>query len=227
MHWQRLLHHYRHLLLFMLAALLLGIASVMVFFYLPLREDMAQLQKRNQQLEQNREALLQRVAASEVENEVLKSSKLALREALDAQQAELAEKEKSLDFFRQLMVTDSDNAGLALNGLTLAATPEPQTFFYRLTFVQYAKKHRRMNASLSVAVHGSQQGEKTTYALADLLTENSAWPGKLGFKYFQVLEGRLRLPQGFEPETIDIEAIPADKRDQPLKRTIDWQIKEQ
>ncbi|HEY9033096.1 MAG TPA: DUF6776 family protein [Pseudomonadales bacterium] len=221
------LHRYRHLLLFMLVACLLGGLSSAAIWYWPLQRELQLNAQQLAHLQQEHQDVLRRMATCTVESDVLRSSKQALREALDAQQMQLAEQEKSLDFFRQLMTPGTERDGLELSSYSLTSLPVSGQILYRLTFVQYAKKHPQLKARLSIRVQGLSQGQETVYALKDLLAGGSELPERLDFRYFQVLEGHLQIPQDFEPQALLVEAVPIQKNAAPLVRTLNWQLQEQ
>jgi hypothetical protein len=45
---------------------------------------------------------------------------------------------------------------------------------------------------------------------------------KMRFRYFQNLEGKLKLPSGFTPRKLIIEVRPENKKFEPVTETYDW-----
>lgn len=219
------LYIYRHLLSLVLLTFIAGFLFAWLFWCKPMHAQQQQLQDGLYVSERKREQLLRDIAGREVDNSVLRNSKMMLRRELEAQKNSYVEQEKQLDFFRQLMVSDSERSGLDLNDYSLMALSEPGTYLYRFTFVQYAQNHDRLKASLSIAVYGNQGDEEKDYQLHELLFDGDTL-GDLDFKFFQVIEGRLRLPEDFAPQGLVLRAVRDGRNASPWERELEWQTKE-
>lgn len=215
---------YRHSLLLATSAFVAGILLT-VIAYIPMQKALSDLQGQQQQHVAQRQELLQRTAACEIDNQVMHNSKKALQRLVEEQQQEIDEHNKNLQFYRQLMQAEPSKEGLDLNASSIIPLAGGQ-YLYRFTFVQYARKHALLNLSLQIELHGIQQGKEIAYPLTDLLVEGVEPVERLRFKYFQVVEGKLILPQGFQPDTIVIRAISAKRGVAPWQQQLAWQIQE-
>lgn len=169
--------------------------------------------------------MLRKLAAAEVEARVLRSSQANLKKTLEERENTIAEQETSLEFYRQLMVVEDKKEGLELNTYTITRADMPNSYHFRFTFVQYAKQHMNLKAKVKIRLEGKEQGKVAIYYLRDLLMGAAADYGALDFKYFQVLEGEIALPKGFEPEQIVVDAE-LKLKNESWQRKLPWQIEE-
>ncbi len=216
--------HYQ-LMILMLFAFFLALL-VTGGIYVQTDMQLAEVAKQQELLKEEKKAVLRKLAAVEVEASTLRNSQLAMRQTIEKLQSEVAEQDKALDFYRQLMTADGSKKGLELNSYLLKQLDEPNLFFYRFTFVQYAKKHLALKADLSITVEGEHLSEKTSYDFRKLVATNDNQFGKLRFKYFQVVEGHIKLPEGFVPEQLIIDAQLNTKKPKAWQRKLSWAVEE-
>ena len=58
--------------------------------------------------------------------------------------------------------------------------------------------------------------------MKDLALENKGKDTKFAFRYFQVFEGDIALPAGFEPFEVEIGIKPSSKKVKSFTETISW-----
>lgn len=73
---------------------------------------------------------------------------------------------------------------------------------------------------------GRQAGERVVLPLKDVSNDIEATNIKLGFKYFQNIEGDLVLPDGFEPERIELEARSSQPSVTKIEKRYGWLVQE-
>jgi hypothetical protein len=167
-----------------------------------------------------------KLAAKEVELQVMKNSELVIRETLQAQNIEIVELEKLVDFYRQLMAPSDAKSGLDINSYKLEALNAEGLYAYKLTFVQYSKKHRVISADIHMMVEGVKGEQLVTLNFSELVGKDDQLPKRLRFKYFQVLEGELQLPSDFKPQTLKLKAKIKSKKPKQFERQLPWDILE-
>lgn len=217
------LYRLRHLLVAMAIAFALG-AALLAGLYWSEKKQNQQLQQVLAKTDEDAQTLVKKLAAVEGEAKVLRHGNMAMRQNLEAQQQVLSEQEKALDFYRQLMDPGSKKQGLALHAYTLQALEAKGQYYFRFTFVQYAKRHITLKASLKGVLHGTVDKQPATLEFSELVNNAEKGWGKLRFKYFQVVEGQLTLPDNFVPERIQLDASVKKKRAKPWQRQLTWLI---
>ena len=113
---------------------------------------------------------------------------------------------EEISFYKGLMAPTEKERGLGIRSWEIYPAAENNVFQYKLVLQQLALKHSVLKGVLSVDIVGKQDGIEDRLSL-DILSEKIDGQGvKLRFKYFQYVEGELRLPQGFTPYSVDIVA---------------------
>lgn len=216
---------HRKLMILLLLILLLALLIVSIIS-MQTDQKLAKSNKQQTFLAEEKKELVRKLAAADVEADILRNSQLSMRKTIEQQQHDLAEQEKMLDFYRQLMTSDSSKKGLELNSYFIKKLTEPGAFYYRFTFVQYAKKHLALKADLSITVEGDSLLGKTSYNFRELVVNQDDQFDKLYFKYFQVVEGQVKFPKDFIPRQFIVDAQLKTKNPKPWQRTYSWVVEE-
>ena len=82
-----------------------------------------------------------------------------------------------------------------------------------------------LKAELSITVEGENLLEKTRYNFSKLVNSNASF-GKLRFKYFQIVEGQITLPEGFVPRELVIDVQLKRKKPKAWQRKLNWNVEE-
>ena len=72
-----------------------------------------------------------------------------------------------------------------------------------------------------IKVAGQKDGKSQELGLKEL-TAGERTSLKMRFKHFQNVEGRLSLPEAFEPQSLIIEVKPKTKNAKPIEQEFDW-----
>ena len=91
--------------------------------------------------------------------------------------------------------------------------------------MQQTRNKAVVKGNLSVEISGSESQQAKSYSLTELMPGESE-PLTFSFKYFQVITGELRLPEGFLPEqvTVDAEIFQFKRKRGDLSTTLPWTI---
>jgi len=138
----------------------------------------------------------------------------------------IAELEESNKVYRNLMAPSGNKRGLTFGPIELARIDDR---IYRFKVVMWqltATSHQLLNGSLNFNVVGKQYGEVAVYPLKDLSKDIDSSNIKLRFKYFQELEGEILLPEGFEPQRIELEARSTGKSPTTIEKRFEWLAEE-
>lgn len=213
-----------HLIAAMCLAFALGVAAAMLWGVTK-HYQMKEIEQASRFLQQENKVLLQEKAAWVVEQSITKGSHEGLRKSLQEQESQIAEQERALDFYRTLMDPGANKKGLVLNSYAIYPGENAQQLDLHLIFVQYAKRRTTMRAKANITIKGSFQGKQKLLNLADLLgdgAENNA----LSFRYFQRLRYQLTLPEGFEPQSLLVQADIKSRNSKPWQLELPWFIEE-
>ena len=145
---------------------------------------------------------------------------------------EIAALQEDISFYRSLMAPTGNKRGLSIGSLNVISTGASRQYEYKLVVQQLATRHTMLNGNLSFTIVGRQklseeQGEQLiTLSLKDVSDNVSYENIKLRFKYFQTIEGRLNLPENFEPERIELIAKSTGKDSVVVEKKFGWLVQE-
>lgn len=130
-----------------------------------------------------------------------------------------------LGFYQQVMAPELKPKGFVIDAFYLESSLSTRHFRFELVMMQQEKIKNIVKGKIEVSILGSENGLPKTFPLHELMNE-TAEPLAFSFKYFQVIEGELQLPENFAPEKILVHAdIYQFKRKRgTLDKTFDWQL---
>ena len=150
-----------------------------------------------------------------------------VRSEMVAQKELTATLEEGLRFFRSLMVSEGDAAGLSLRDPELVAGGTPSRIKYRIFVQHQSRAHEMVEGALSLQVFGFEGEKAVRYALPQLSEELDDRAMSLHFRYFQAVEGALTLPAGFEPTGLAVMAEATKPRKMKVREEFPWELQKQ
>ncbi|WP_370981283.1 DUF6776 family protein [Agaribacterium sp. ZY112] len=184
-----------------------------------LKKDLAHYQSEANKYEQ---MLENSKLAAEVDRQASEDVRLTIVELND----EIARLTEENNFYRGLMAPNEKASGLTIGSVELVSAGEPRRYSYKIVVKQLASRHNLLSGSLKVTLSGAEAGVDKEYALSALSSSVEGDTIRLRFKYFQVVEGVLTLPEGFEPAGILIEARSTGKNAQSKTKKFGWLVEE-
>lgn len=217
--------------------LLLAVASAASYYYgrstVLVGQDESKLEidglvKSLAQSEQDLLEAQQKLANIELGAEVDRNASESVRKEITELRDEIARLQEDNGFYRNLMAPTDEAKGLQIGSLELtrASRARDRSFSYRIVVQQLVSRHEVLNGNLLVLIVGRQDGANRQYSLRDLSTQVTSEKIKLRFKYFQNLEGELVLPEGFEPDHIELVAQSSGKKSQRVEKKFGWLVEE-
>ena len=147
---------------------------------------------------------------------------------LDDLQSQIAELNEELAFYRGIMSPSDGRSGLQIKALQISPGTDPGNFNLRLILVQAGRHDSRVQGNVdfsivgeSIAAENDELAGPVTINLSQLTGETDKL--RYSFRYFQVLERDLGLPQGFEPKTIEI-SLSGGRKGNEVSASFPWQI---
>lgn len=138
-------------------------------------------------------------------------------------QREQALNEK-IAFFEMVMAPELTQDGFLIEGFNIEPSLSDKAYRFELILLQQNKIKRPSSGRLNAKLVGSLYGEPHTIALDALLVNQDKSGLRYSFKYFQLIEGELILPEGFLPEKVEVKTvIYQNKRKKgELETSFDW-----
>jgi hypothetical protein len=174
-------------------------------------------------LEEARSALQVQRTRHEVDSRALD----LVRTEMAAERERMADLEEVLSFYRNMVVSADDMSnGIILRKPEIVPTATAGRFSYRIYVQQKARDYETVQGSLSVEVYGSNSEGEVRYPLGQLSDQFESPRAALEFRYFQVLEGELVLPEGFEPQGFALGARTSKPRKLKASQNFPWDLQE-
>lgn len=144
------------------------------------------------------------------------------RRAIMNLETRIAELESDLTFYRNIMAPSETNEGLQVDKMTLRPTRGEGRYDFKLVLTQVGNNKSYISGLVAVNVVGMRNDEKEVIALRDLSEDIEDLGVRFRFRYFQDVEGELRVPEGFEPQEIQVVAQAEGAKSTKAERTFDW-----
>ncbi len=143
-----------------------------------------------------------------------------VRNDLKRMQEEILELREEVEFYRGIVSPRERQAGLNIQTFKLEAAGEERLYHFELVMSQVLKNDRFVKGVVKMFVHGVQDGEPLSLDFSDI-SPNKSVARNLSFRYFQRMEGEIRLPEGFVPRNVMIEMVPQKRN--AVSKTYSWQ----
>jgi len=133
--------------------------------------------------------------------------------------------QKDIAFYQQVMAPELTQQGFIIDAFNVEKTLSERVYRFEIVMMQREKIKNTLKGNLAITLVGSESGKSKQYSLKNLLVDPEL-PLAFGFKYFQVLDGQLKLPEHFQPERILIhsEIFQFNRRKGELSSSFDWTL---
>lgn len=167
-----------------------------------------------QRLREERASIQAELEDTRLRHQQLEVDLLVARQSVDDNQRVIADLEQQLFRLQQdlaqyqgALVPNAMEHGVRIQAFELQSTDVPGVFRYKVMVSRVGNESDTVEAELWITLQGKQEGEQTQLSLAELSGGRTEFL-PLNFRYFQVVPGNggaeLVLPQGFEPEQIQL-----------------------
>ena len=173
-------------------------------------------------LTRERDELRQQLTAMERSSQIDREASRLAQEELKQIQEERQELEKDLEFLRNL-VEDEGKGALRIKEFKLAAGKKKRGYSYSFTVTQMKEDFGVAKGRVDISVQGTLEGAAKTLKLAEI-TADKKKSHKFRFRHFQNIQGQIKLPEGFTPDSLIVEVAPETKKLPPLRESFDWVV---
>lgn len=176
-------------------------------------------------LRQENEALKRQIAILDRSSAVDQQTGAELQETLTALRQRVAQLEEDVLFYRQVVEEEADETGLVIGQLDIDATRSPDRYRYKLVMRQQdADGDTYLTGHVNFNLVGQLQDQQVILPLRDLSEFEDELDIRLRFKYFQSIEGELALPEGFQPDRIQIAAVATEPVSKRINEDFGWVV---
>ena len=177
------------------------------------------------ELRQENEALKRQAAILDRLSAVDQQTGAELQETLTALRQRVAQLEEDVLFYRQVVEEETKETGLVIGQLDIDATRSAGRYRYKLVMRQLdADGDTYLTGHVNFNLVGQMQDQQVVLPLRDLSEVEDELDIRLRFKYFQNIEGELALPEGFEPDRIQIAAVATEPVSKRINEDFGWVV---
>ncbi len=156
-------------------------------------------------LYQQQEQQHSRINTLEVELEVERLANQGSQQLLKSMEKEHYQVKKELAFYEKVMAPEKRADGLVIENFSLWASESENHYLFRISLVQQQLKKSSAKGYVNFTIAGSLDNKPAELTFAKVSTQKRA---KLdfSFKYFQIIEGEIELPENFIAEKVSVSA---------------------
>ena len=166
-------------------------------------------------------ALRERVAilerAQQVEGKAYEDVDVHLRGLQD----EVLTLKEEIAFYRGI-VSAGKEKGLKIQTFVLDKETSSGAYRFQLVLTQHLKRVKIISGTVKLNIVDEQNGKPTRLLLSDSSGQQTT-SLKFKFKFFQRIEGRFTLPDGFKPDRLQIQVVSKGRKPASVEKSFEWQ----
>lgn len=172
--------------------------------YYEVMEDRTVLQRVVDSSARENEQLQRQLAQVQMNADIDRRATSDIREEIAGLNKKVADLNKEISFYKGLMAPTAEERGLRIRSLDVVASDDPRKYELKLVLQQLAVEHKVLYGYATINIVGKQHGNEAVLPLGDVSKQIDGNKVRVRFKYYQNIEGTLLLPEGFEPQGIDV-----------------------
>lgn len=137
-------------------------------------------------------------------------------------ETQIASLKSDLTFYKNIMAPSETSKGLQVDRLNVQNARQDDGYNFKLVLTQVGDNKSYISGVVAVNVIGMRNDEKEVIALRDLSEDIDDLGVKFRFRYFQDIEGLMRVPEDFEPLELQVVARAEGNKSSQAERTFDW-----
>lgn len=185
-----------------------------------LHEERDELVSTVEALREGNAALRERVAILERAQQVEGKAYEGVDSHLRRLQDEVLALKEEVAFYRGI-VSDGKEKGLKIQTFVVDKETSPGAYRFQLVLTQQLKRVKMISGTVKLNVLDDQNRRPMRLLLSDMSGEQANSLG-FEFKFFQRIEGRFTLPDGFKPERLQIQVVSKGKKPASVEQSFEW-----
>lgn len=145
-----------------------------------------------------------------------------VRQELKQLQEEILELREEVEFYRGIVSPIERQAGLNIQTFQLERAGEEGLYHFELVMSQVLNNDRYVEGQVKIHLQGVQDGEPASLDFRDI-SPNDSVGEKFRFRYFQRMEGDIRLPADFMARNVIVEMLPQGRKS--ISKSFPWSLK--
>jgi hypothetical protein len=172
-------------------------------------------------LESQGRGFRERIAVLERTGQIERKAYADVDEDLKDLEDEIFDLKEEVAFYRDI-VSAQRNKGLNIQSLDILPVGSGSDYRYRLVLTKDMRNDKVVTGKVNLSVEGEYDGKSKRLPFSELLGRESS-DIEFQFRYFQKLEGQIRLPDGFYPHSVLVEVVAGEKsKKRTAERQFNW-----
>jgi hypothetical protein len=163
-----------------------------------LNKSLNNLTKVNEKLQSQNNVLKVELEIATLSND---KSQETIKQSVNREQA----LKEQVGFYQRVMAPEMSQDGFVLERMEITPTISERNYALKMILLQHENIKAVVKGKLDIKVFGSENGKPKNFNM-NSLQDAAAPPLDFAFKYFQVIESSLTLPEGFIPNRFEIKA---------------------
>ena len=139
---------------------------------------------------------------------------------LGSLQDEVLALKEEVAFYRGI-VSAGKEKGLNIQTFVVDKETTPGAYRFQLVLTQHLKRVKIISGTVKLHVTDEQNSRPTSLLLSDM-SGKQANSLDFEFKFFQRIEGRFTLPDGFNPDRLQIQVVSKGKKPASVEKSFEW-----
>ncbi len=180
------------------------------------------LQSRIAELEQRNQQLVKRNAQLESNTRIEGDAYAQAKQSLVALQKEILDLREQLVFYQGIVSPEKLAFGVHLQSFELKPKNDKGLYAWKLVLTKQGKSDAPVKGRFDIRIRGARNGKTRSLDLKAVSPGVTDKATRFSFRYFQVFEGELQLPEGFEPDEVTVEISPSTRKIKAFSENISW-----
>jgi len=176
-----------------------------------LKDDLKRLRDENDSL---REGLARAQRAVQMDQTAYQELDQSLKDSAK----QILKLREEVTFYRNIISPTNKMAGLQIQSLKIERLDDPNQYQYRLVLIQALKHDQTIYGRAKLEISGVQAGQNAVLTFPGPGDK----PIAVNFKYFQELDGNIRLASNFKPLRVKVSVTTTGAGGQTLEQLYNW-----
>ncbi len=137
-------------------------------------------------------------------------------------QKQLLEMKEQLVFYQGIVSPEQLALGVNIQSFELVKKNDLGLYNYKLVLSKRGKSNKFVKGDFNLLIKGQKGEEQMDIELEKVKQDFNSKDIIFSFRYFQVFEGDMLLPDEFKPYDIQVKINPSTKKIKPFSETISW-----
>ncbi len=169
------------------------------------------------------ERLQAQVAQLQMTQRVDREAYAQVEKSLGDLQTQINRQSQDLAFYRGIVSPADGLTGLKIQRVQVLPGSVAHEYRLRIVLIQAARHNSAASGTLEVTLDGIQGGKPVSLPLEEITAAARHVVG-FSFRYYQELEVDLKLPAGFEPSRVQVEAQLSGSEVPPIRQPFTWVV---